>query len=139
MGKPCCCAAFMQSGPNLSAAAEHRESPEGKDMAGPSSWLHQPPSPPPWCPGPGRASQIHRGAANPLQSWDYTPKIILFHAQSLCSWRAPHTQHPLEGQHGLCKLRGRKMGLQSLFDLDMGGQLCSATQLGGHDLCLSHQ
>lgn len=124
-------------GPNLSAAQEHRESLNEKDRAGGSSWLHQLPPPPPWCPGPGRASQIHRGAANPLQSWDYIPKMILFHTRSLCSWRAPHTQHPLEGQHGLCKLRGRKMGLQSLFELDMGVQFSSATELGRHDVCLS--
>lgn len=122
-------------GPNLSP--EHRESLKGKDMAGRSSWLHQPPPPPPWCPGPGRARQIHRGAANPLQSWDYTPKMILFHTRSLCSWRAPHTEHPLEGQHGLWRPISLPLSLQSLFELDMGGQFSSAAQLGGHDMCPS--
>lgn len=80
LGKPCCCAALMQSverepSPSL-PAAQGEPVQDWKDMAGRSSWLLQLPPPPPWCPGPGRASQIHRGAANPLQSWDSIPKII---------------------------------------------------------------
>lgn len=120
---------------NVSAAQEHRESLNEEDTAGRWSWLHEPPPPPPWCPGPSRAGQIHRGAANPLQSWDFIPKMVLFQTLSLGSWRAPHIQHPWEGEHGLCKLREEKMGLQSLFELDMGGQFSSATQLGG-TLCV---
>lgn len=114
---------------NLSAAQEHRESLHEENMAGQRSWLHQPPPPPPWCPGPSRASQIHRGAANPLQSWDFIPKIILFQTLSLGSWRAPHIHSTSEKDSmGSASLGvGGKMGLQSLFELDIGGQFSSAT------------
>lgn len=79
---------------SLSAAQEHRESLNEEDAAGQWSWLHQPP-PPPWCPGPSRTGQIHRGAANPLQSWDFIPKVILFQTLSLGGWRAPHIHSTL--------------------------------------------
>lgn len=101
--------------------------------------LHQPPPPPPWCPGPSRAGQIHRGAANPLQSWDFLPQMILFQPLSPGSQSPTRTQHPWEGQHGCCKLRGGKTNLHSLFQPAMGGPFASAAWPGGASCVCDHQ
>lgn len=68
--------AISWMGAQAPTCQRHQGEPEGEGHGGWSSWLHQVPPPPPWCPGPSCARQIHRGAANPLQSWDCTPKMI---------------------------------------------------------------
>lgn len=88
---------------NPSSCTRAQGEPEQGGHEGPVE-LHQPPHPPPRCPGPSRASQIHRGAANPLQSWDFLPQMILFQPLSPGNQSPTRTQNPWEGQHGCCKL-----------------------------------